>query len=76
MCVPGQPSPPFRLLGVSINRCHDDVLFEPIQLGYKILNLLLDIFGVLRTCALVVRGGNPLNPYLIMPDECAHPAKG
>ena len=36
-----------RLLRVCINRCRGNVLSEPVQLGYKIFHLLLDIFKML-----------------------------
>ena len=45
--VPGQTFASIRLLGVSINRRGSDVLFEPLQLGNKILDLLLDILRML-----------------------------
>jgi len=74
--VPGQPSPPFRLLGISINCCRGDVLFKPIQLGYEILNFLPDVLGVLQMFASVVRDDDPLNSYLIMPNERAYTTEG
>jgi hypothetical protein len=45
--VLGQPCASIRLLGVSIDRGGGDVPFESIQLGDKILDLLLDIFRML-----------------------------
>jgi len=48
MHVPDQPTSPFRFLVVSVDRRHDEALFEPVQLGYKILDLFLDVFEILR----------------------------
>jgi len=74
--VPGQLPTPICFLSVSIDRCRGDVLFEPIQLRYKFLGLLLDIFGVLERSVSVVCDGHSLDQYLIMLDERAHAAKG
>jgi len=76
MHVLSQPIASGCLLGVSINRCSSDVLLEPIQLGYKFLDLLLDIFELLRVTVSVVRNGHSLDQYLVMLDERVHAAKG
>jgi len=76
MHVPGQPPSPICFLSVSIDRCRENVLFEPIQLRYKFLDLLLDVLGMLGVSASVVCDGHPLDLYLIMLDERAHAAKG
>ena len=73
--VPGQPAAPIRLLGVSIDRGGGDVLFEPIQLGYEILDLLLDVFRMLGTSMSVARDSHPLGQYLIMLDKRVHAAQ-
>ena len=74
--VPGQPSPPVCLLGISIDRLRGDVSFEPIQLGYKILDLFLDIFGMLGPHVSVVYDSQSLDRYLVMSDERSHTAQG
>src|SRR6266478_310941 len=74
--APGQLRPSPRLLGVSINRCCSDVLFEPVQLGFKTPDLLLDVFEFLQLSESVVHGGHPLDQYLKILDERAHPSKG
>ena len=76
MRAPGQPSPTFRLLGISINRCCGDVSFEPLQLGYEILDLLLDVLGMLQTVVSVAGDDHSPNKYLVMLDERAHAAEG
>ena len=73
MGVPSQPSASIRLLGVSIDRCRRYVPFEPVQLGYEILDLLLDVFGMLRVSVSVTPDSRSLDKYLVMFDERAHP---
>jgi hypothetical protein len=58
--VLGQPCASIRLLGVSIDRGGGDVPFESIQLGDKILDLLLDIFRMLGGSVSAARDGGPL----------------
>ena len=53
--VPGQLCPSLRLLRVSINRCGGDGLFEPVQLGLKIFDPLLNVFEFLRSSVSCVR---------------------
>jgi len=55
MHIPGQPSSSLRFLRVSVGRRRGDILLEPIQLGYKILDLFLDIFEMLRAIVSAVR---------------------
>ena len=52
--APGQLFASPGLLRMSIDGCCGDVLFESIQLGFKILNLVLDVFELLPSCVLVV----------------------
>jgi len=54
MRVPGQPASSFRFLRVAVDRRRGDALFEPIQLGYEILDLFLDILEMLRVIVSVV----------------------
>ena len=72
--VPGQLSPSSCFLRVS--GCRGNVSFEPVQLWLKTFDLLLDTFEFLRPPMSVVQDSRPLDRYLIMFDECAHPAKG
>jgi hypothetical protein len=73
--VPGQLPASIRLLGVFVNGRSGDVLFEPVQLRYKFLDLLLDIFKFLRATVSVVRDDHRLDQYLIVLDERAHPPR-
>ena len=45
--VPGQLFASRCLFRVSIDSCRSDVPFEPVQQGFEILNLLVDIFKLL-----------------------------
>ena len=45
--VPGQLFASPGLLGISVDSCRGDVLLEPVQLGPKILDLILDVFELL-----------------------------
>ena len=58
---------------VSIDRCRRYVPFEPVQLGYEILDLLLDVFGMLQVSVSVTPDSRSLDKYLVMFDERAHP---
>ena len=46
--APGQLCSSSRLLGVSINRSCGNVQFEPVELGSKTFNLVLNVFEFLR----------------------------
>ena len=74
--VPGQFFASFRLPRVPVDSCCGNVLFEPVQLGFEVFDLLLEIFELLRASALVVRDSHQLNQYLVMLDERAHSTKG
>jgi len=76
ICVPFQSSTSVCLLGVPIDRHRRDDLFEPIQLRYELIDLLLDIFGMLGTSVSTVHDKRPLDAYLIMLDDRAHTAQG
>ena len=56
--VPGQLFASYYLLRVSIDSCRGEGLFEPVQLRFKILNLLLDIFKLLRPSVSVAHDSN------------------
>ena len=71
--VPCQSSASIRLLGVSVDRCHGNVLFEPLQLGYEIFDLLLDVLGMLRVSMSVMPDSRSLIQYLVMFDERIYP---
>jgi len=47
--VPGQLFASRCLSGVSVGRGRGDVLFEPRQAGFEILDLPLDVFELLRS---------------------------
>ena len=74
--VPGQLGPSLRLLRIFINRCRTDVLFEPVKLGSKTFDLLLDVFKFLGPPMSAVWRGHPLDRYLVMLDERVHSAEG
>ena len=61
---------------VSVDSCRSNVLFEPVQLGFEVLNLLLEIFELLQASVSVVRDGHQLDQYLVMLDERAHSTEG
>ena len=65
-----------RFLRVPFNRRSSDVLFEPIQLGLKIFELLFDIFGVLEVSGSATRNNHSLNQYLIVFDQRIYAAEG
>ena len=56
--TPDQPFTPPCFLRVLVDRCCGDILFEPLQLGPKILNALLDIFKLLQGSILLVINGH------------------
>jgi len=74
--VPGQFFPSFRLPRVSVDSCRGNILFEPVQLGFEVSYLLLEIFELLRARVSVVCDGHRLDQYLIMLDERAHSTEG
>ena len=74
--IPSQLCPSLRLLRIFINRCRGNVLFEPVKLGSKTFNLLLDVFKFLGPSMSVVRSSHPLDRYLVMLDERIHSAEG
>jgi len=74
--VPGQFFASFRLSGVSVDSCRGNVLFEPVQLGFEIRYLLLEIFELLRAPVSVVCDGHRFDQYLVVLDERVHPAEG
>ena len=51
-------------------------MFEPIELGFKAFDLFFDIFEFLQLFLLVAHDNHPPGQYLIMFDECIHPAEG
>ena len=74
--VPGQFFASFRLPRVSVDSCRGNVLFEPVQLGFEVFDLLLEIFELLRGSVSVVRDSHELGQYLVMVDEGAHSTEG
>ena len=74
--IPDQFFPSFRLLRVSVDSCCGNVLFEPVQLGFEVFDLLLEILVLLRGSVSVVRDGHELDQYLVMVDERAHSTEG
>ena len=74
--IPGQFFPSLRLPRVSVDSCHGNVLFESVQLGFEVFDLLLDILVLLRGSVSVVRDGHELDQYLVMVDECTHSTEG
>ena len=74
--VPGQFPPSLRLLRVSINRCRSDNLFEPVELGLKIFDPLLDVFEFLSPPVSALDGTHLLDQYLVVFYESIHTAEG
>jgi len=74
--IPDQFFASFRLPRISVDSCRGDVLFKPIQLGFEVFDLLLEIFELLRASVSVVRDGHQLDQYLVMLDERAHTTEG
>ena len=74
--IPGQFFPSFRLSGVPVDSCCGDTLFKPVQLGFEVFDLLLEIVELLRTSASVARDGHQLDQYLVMLDERADSTEG
>ena len=61
---------------VLVNRCRGSVVFEPVQLGLEIFDLVLDNFESLRQTRSVVRDSHLPDQYLITLDKRAHPGEG
>jgi len=74
--VPCQFFTSFRLPGVPVNSCRGNVLFEPVQLGFEIRYLLLEIFELLRAFVSVVCDSHRFDQYLVVLDERVHPTEG
>ena len=74
--VPDQFFASFCLSGVSVNGCRGDALFEPVQLGFEVGYLLLEIFELLRAPVSVVCDGYKLDQYLVVLDERIHSTEG
>jgi len=74
--VPGQLFASFRLPGVSVDTGCSNALFESVQLGSELSDLLLEIFEFLRTSVSVVCSGGQLDRYLVMLDERVHSTEG
>jgi len=45
--IPGQFFTSFRLPRVSVDSCRGNALFKPVQLGFEVFDLLLEIFELL-----------------------------
>jgi hypothetical protein len=52
--VPGQFLASLRFPRVSVDGCRGNVLFEPVQLGFEVSYLLLEIFELLRASVSIV----------------------
>jgi len=76
MSVPGQFFASFRLSGVFVDTGCSNTLFESVQLGSELSDILLDIFEFLRESMSVVFGSDQLDRYLVMLDERVHPTEG
>jgi len=74
--VPGQSLAPFRLPRVSVDTGRGNVLFESVQMGSELLDLLLDVFEFLQESMSVVCGGHQMDRYLVMLDESVHSTEG
>jgi len=74
--IPDQFFPSFRLPRVPVDGCRGNVPFKPVQLGFEVFDLLLEIFELLRAPASVVRDDHQLDQYLVMFDERAHSTEG
>ena len=75
--VPGQLHVSLHLLEIrAIDRCRGKDLLEPVEVGCKLFNILLDVFGFLRPSISAVGDSYPLDRYLIARHECVHLAEG
>jgi len=74
--APGQFSASFGLSGISVDTGRGNVLFESVQLGSELSDLLLDIFEFLRESVSIMCGGDQLDEYLVMFDERVHSTEG
>jgi len=59
--VPDEFFASFRLPRVPVDSCRGNVLFEPVQLGFEVFDLLLEIFELLRASVSAVRDGHQLD---------------
>ena len=59
-----------------IDHCRGDALFEPFQLVFETLNLLLDTFELLQPSMSVAHDGDSLDQCLTILYKCVHPAEG
>jgi len=74
--APGQFVASSRLSGVFVDTSRGNVLFESVQLGFEVSDLLLEVFEFLRASVSVVCGGDQLDRYLVMLDEGVHSTEG
>jgi len=73
--VPDQLCASPRFIRISINRRGCNVLFEPVQLGFKIFKLLFDIPRVLEASMSVARNSHSLDQHLIVFDQRIYAAE-
>ena len=59
-----------------MDRCCGDCLFEPVKLGSKTFDPLLDVFVFLSPSRSAMHDSRPLAQYLVMLDECIYTAEG
>ena len=76
MSAPGQFVASLRLSGVFVDTSRGNVLFESVQLGFEVSDLLLEVFEFLRASVSVVCGGHQLDRYLVMLDKGVHSTEG
>ena len=74
--IPGQFFASLRLPGVPVDSCCGNILLEPVQLGFKVFDLLLEISELLRASVSIVCDSHQLDQYLVMLDERAHSTEG
>ena len=76
MSIPRQLLASLRLSRISIDERRGNILFEPVQLGFEALYLLLDISEFLRASVSAMCDDHQLDRYLVMLDERAHSTEG
>ena len=59
-----------------MDRCCGDGVFEPVKLGSKTLDPLLDVFEFLSSSGSAMHHSRLLAQYLVMLDECTDASKG
>ena len=64
MSVPNQFFPSFRLPRISVDFRRGDAFFEPVQLWFEVLYLLLEIFELLRAPVSVMHESYQLDQYI------------